>query len=132
MLAHKRSQAIEERLVDDKFQDPSKIRIRNATALDVPSLMSLERKCWKTNLQTEESLILGRVTETADHQWVAEGPDGTIVACLYTQRINGIDGLLAGTYDSNLKLHCNTGNILQLCAINVASDYVSTVKCCVF
>ena len=104
-----------------KFNTGSgRVKIRNATFDDIPALMILEQKCWKVPLQIEEKVIRERISKHSAYQWVAVDENDILLGVLYTQKISGVENLIAGSFQNESELHTEDGNIILLCAINIA------------
>ena len=93
---------------------------RQATLNDVPTLMAIEKRCWKPHLQATEDTIRERIMRYPQGQYVIE-LDSIVHGVLYTQRIRDVEEMIACGFSKQASMFDAGGEYLQLLAINVPS-----------
>ena len=63
--------------------------VRHARFSDLPSLLSLEKSCWKYHLRASEDTLVDRLNRYPEGQFVAV-IEGNIIGALYTQRTTSV------------------------------------------
>jgi hypothetical protein len=94
------------------------MNVRSARLGDVDHLVEIEEMCWVPHLRTSREVILGRIMNYPEGQYVLDN-GGKAYGVLYSQRINSVDSLLQGKYQTQTGLHDPRGSIIQLLAIAV-------------
>ena len=92
--------------------------LREATLDDVPALVGIEKRCWKSHLQANEESIRERIVRYPQGQYVVE-LDSFVRGVLYTQRIRDVEEMIACGYSKQESLFDPNGEYVQLMAINV-------------
>ena len=103
--------------------------LREATLDDVPALVGIEKRCWKSHLQANEESIRERIVRYPQGQYVVE-LDSFVRGVLYTQRIRDVEEMIDCGFSKQALMFDEGGEYLQLLAINVPSPLGTSYLIC--
>ena len=92
--------------------------IRQATIEDIPEIIRLEEKCWKSHLRASYEVIERRIHNFPQGQFLLVREE-TIAGILFTQIVENIESLHNASYSNLSDLHNNNGKFMQLISIAV-------------
>jgi thioester reductase-like protein len=90
--------------------------VRHPTLEEIPILRRIEKTSWPENILTPESVIIERIKNDPESQFVIE-ENGFVEGVLYTQRISSITQLYTSQADTLEILRNPKGSIFQLISI---------------
>lgn len=96
-------------------------RVRYATVDDLPKLLELEEKSWKEPLRVSKEILLERITNYPQGQYVLE-TIYDIEGVLYSQRIADYNSLNQVNIDTVKTLHDPRGNVVFLLALSMLPE----------
>ena len=105
-----------------KKKKKTKMFARSARLEDLEALLRLEERCWEEPLRASREVIIWRLSQRPDSQFVLEDHRHQVCGVLYTQRIKNKDFLSNGSFQQQERLHSDEGSLLHLLAISVKSS----------
>ncbi|NET44014.1 type I polyketide synthase [Okeania sp. SIO2B3] len=99
-------------------------QLRHPTIEDLPDLIALEALCWPENIRVDNEEIQRRILQYPQGQFVL-AVENKIIGAIYSQRINSIQLLEGKTYLQVPSLHTESGDVIQLLAVNILPEMQS-------
>ncbi|MCP4717224.1 MAG: GNAT family N-acetyltransferase, partial [Deltaproteobacteria bacterium] len=93
-------------------------RIRHAAEEDLAVLRNLEERCWAKDLQTPGDVLVKRLSDYPEGQFVLE-LEGRVAGVIYSQRIASEEALQGTNSETISSLHRADGPLIQLLAVNI-------------